>query len=146
MPTALLRLLPHAGLALALIGAIWWIDHRAYARAMGDRDAHDARMLSEIHTALRISEQRLGTSIANIAGDYEARRVALSRAAATLQPTLIKEAAHDTRLFDPASGLSPGLLDAINRARATGSCTAATAGRIDCALPATAAGAPSGDR
>lgn len=146
MPTALLRLLPHAGFALALIAALWWIDHRAYARAMADRDARDARMLREIQTALRVSEQRLATSIAGIEGDYEARRSALSHAATALQQTILKEAAHDPRLSDPALGLSPRLLDTVNRARAAGACTAAAAGRIGCALPAPAASAQPGNR
>lgn len=146
MPTALLRLLPHASLALALASALWWIDHRAYARAMADHNARDARILAEIHTALRLSEQRLGASIAGIGSDYEAQRMSLSQAAANLQPIILKEAAHDPRLSDPASGLPAGLLDAINRARAAGACAATASGRVDCALPSPAAGAQSGDR
>lgn len=146
IPPAWLRLLPGAGLAIALIGGLWWIDHRAYARAMADRDARDARIMQEIQAALRVSEQRLSASISSIERDYESRRLSLSRAETNLQPIILKEAAHDPRLSDPALGLSPGLLDAINRARAAGACAAAPAGRIDCTLPAAAAIAESGDQ
>jgi hypothetical protein len=146
IPPALLRLLPHVGIALALASAIWWIDHRGYSRAMADRDARDARLLGRLHTELRDSEQRLAASMAGIEGDYEASREALSRAGATLQPIIIKEAARDPRLSDPALGLSPGLLDTVNRARKAGACAAAPAGRIDCTMPATSAVAGPGDR
>jgi hypothetical protein len=146
IPPALLRLLPHIGIALALAGAIWWIDHRGYGRAMADRDARDARLLGRLHAELRDSEQQLAAAMAGIEGDYEARREALSRAGATLQPIIIKEAARDPRLSDPALGLSPGLLDTVNRAREAGACAAAPAGRIDCTMPATPTVAGSDDR
>ena len=146
MPPALLRLLPHIGLALALLAVIWGIDHRGYKRAMGDRDARDARLLGQLHAELRDSEHRLAASMANIERDYETTRQSLSRAGAALNPIIIKEATHDPRLSDPALGLSPGLLTAVNSARAAGACTATAAGRIDCALSAPAAGGQPGNR
>jgi hypothetical protein len=135
MPPALLRLLPHIGLAFVLVAAIWWIDHRGYGRAIADRDARDARLLGRLHAELRDSEHRLAASMAGIEGDYEAARQSLSRAGAALQPIIVKEAARDPRLSDPALGLTPGLLAAVNRARKTGTCAATAAGRIDCAMP-----------
>lgn len=146
MPPGLLRLLPHIGIALALAAALWWIDHRGYSRAMADRDARDARLLGQLHAALRDSEQRLAASMAGIEGDYEAARLSVSRTGAALQPIIIEEAAHDPRLSDPALGLSPGLLDAVNRARGAGACAAAPAGRIDCTMHAASAVAGPGDR
>lgn len=146
MPPALLRMLPYAAAVLALAAAILWTDHRGYHRAIADRDARDAKLLGQVRAELRGSEQRLATSIAGIEGDYETARQSLSRAGATLPPIILKEAAHDPRLSDPALGLSPGLLDAINRARATGACAAGAAGRIDCTLPAAGTTAQPGDR
>lgn len=146
MPPALLRMLPHVGAVLALAAAILWVDHRGYRRAMDERDARDAKLLGQIRSELRGSEQRLATSIAGIEGDYEAIRRSLSRTGATLPPIILKEAARDPRLSDPALGLSPGLLDAINRARAAGTCAAAAPGRIDCTVPAAGAAEESGDR
>ncbi len=146
MPAALLRFLPHAGIAVAIVGAVWWLDHKGYQRAMADRDRRDAAMLDQLRSDLRQSEQRLALSIDGIAGTFDAQREALSRAGAALQPVILKEAAHDPRLADPALGLTPGLLDAVNRARAAGACAAAASGRIACALPAAAAGAGNDDR
>lgn len=145
IPAWLLRFLPQIGLALAVASAfgaaLWWIDHRGYARAIADRDTRDARMLASMQAALRASEQRLAGAMAALGADYEAQRGALARAGAALQPIIIKEAVRDPRLADPALGLSPGLLDAINAARATGACATAASGRIDCTLPAAPAGA-----
>lgn len=150
MSAVLLRLLPHVGIGLAIIGAIvgavWWIDDAGYDRAMRQRDAANAAMLEEVRTELRRSEQRLALAIDGIAGDYQGQRERLARAGATLQPIILKEAARDPRLSDPALGLPPGMLDALNRARAAGACAAAASGRIGCALPAPAADPGSGDR
>jgi len=146
MPAWLLRFLPQVGVALAVVGAIWWIDHDAYRRAMADREARDARMLEEMRSALRQSELRLSGSIDGITGIYARQREALARADAMLHPIIIKEAIDAPRLSNPAAGLTPGLLDALNRARAAGACAAADAGHIECALPAAAAGAGPVDR
>jgi hypothetical protein len=136
MPLGLLRFLPQIGIALAIIGSVWWIDHRGYARAVADRDARDAALLDRMRSDLRQSEQRIALRIDEIADDYEARRAALARTGALLRPIVIGETEYAPRLADPSAGLTPGLLDAVNRARATGPCAAAATGLIACALPA----------
>jgi hypothetical protein len=146
MPPALLRLLPHISIALALAAVVWWTDHRGYSRAMADRDARDAQLFSRLHAELRDSEHRLAAAMAGIEGDYEAARASVFRTGSALQPIIIKEAAHDPRLSDPGLGLTPGLLDAVNRARSAGACAAAPAGRIECTMPATPAVAGPDDR
>ena len=142
----LMRTLPQIGLALACLGAVWWIDHAGYRRAMADRDARDARLLDAMRTELRASEQRLDAAIDAVAGDYQGQREAIARTGATLQPIILKEAARDPRLSDPALGLAPRMLDAVNRARAAGACAPAAAGRIACAMSAAAAGDEPGHR
>lgn len=132
----LLRLLPGAIGLLILIGTIRWIDHKGYQRAMADRDAADAKMLDQIRADLRQSERRLTTAIDGIAGDYQSQHDALARTSARLQPIILKEVARDPHLSDPAAGLTPGLLTALNQARAAGACATAASGRIACALPA----------
>ncbi|MBO9574678.1 MAG: hypothetical protein J7494_02975 [Sphingobium sp.] len=146
MQSWLLRLLPQIGLALAVIGAVWWIDQKGYRRAMTDRDARDARMLDEMRSALRQSEQRLSGSIAEIASTYERQRDVIVRAGAALQPIIMKESTDAPHLSDPAAGLTPGLLDTLNRARRAGACAAASSGGVECALPAAAAGARTSNR
>ncbi len=146
MPAWLLRVLPQTGMALALLGGVLWLRHDSYQAAMRDRDARDAKLLDAMRGDLRRSEQRLAIAIDGIGGDYQRQREALTRAGAALQPIILKEAARDPRLANPALGLTPGLLDAVNRARAAGACAPAAAGRIACAMPAAAAGDEPGDR
>jgi len=139
MPAWLIRFAPHGLAALAVIGALWWIDHRGYRRAMAERDMRDARLLATIRTDLRRSEQALAAAIADAAAGYERRRAALDAQRATLQPILMREIASESRLADPALGLTPGLLDAVNRARAAGACAAPAPGGAPCPVPAAAA-------
>ncbi|GEM_PF-1519391 len=146
MPAWLARLLPHAGLVLALAAALWWSDRQGHERAMAQRDARDAIMLDRMRAALRQSEQRLAVSIEDAAATYRGQRAAIARAETVLHALIREETARDPRLSDPAAGLTPGLLDAVNRARAAGACAPAAAGRIDCALPASAASAESHGR
>jgi hypothetical protein len=136
MPAWLARLLPHGLLALALLGAFWWVDRAGYRRAQNERDAHDAALLSAMESHLRASEQRLVTAFDRIGANYRDQQAALARTGAALQPIILGETAHAPRLADPALGLTAGLLDAVNHARAAGACTAAASGRIACALPA----------
>lgn len=136
MPGWLLRLIPPGLTLLALIGTLWWIDHRGYRRAMAERDARDAALLGAMRADLRGAEMRLADRIAALDADYARQRAALAERHAALQPRLIQEMTREPRLADPALGLTPGLLDTVNRARAAGACAATAAGRIDCALPA----------
>lgn len=146
MPAWFLRFLPHGLVVLAIVGAVWWINDAGYDRAMAERDARDAKMLDQMRAELRESEQRLAQSINDLAGDYERQRDGLARAGAAIQPIIIGETNRAPRLADPALGLTPGLLDAVNRARATGPCATTPSGRIECALPTAAASSGSVDR
>ncbi len=139
-PLWALRALPYGAMAAALLGAVWWIDRAGYQRASAERDRREAAMIAALRTELRGSEARLAHAIDGMAADYERQRAGIARAARQLQPIFIEETARDPRLSDPALGLTPGLLDAVNRARAAGACAAAPAGGIACALPAAGAG------
>jgi len=146
MPGWLARLLPSAALTLALVGALWWLDQRGYARAIAERDARDAALLGQLRETLRQNERRLAASIAETAATYEQQRATIARTQATLDTLIREEIARDPRLSDPAAGLTPGLFDAVNHARAAGACAAAAPGRLDCALPPTGPATQSHDR
>lgn len=135
MPGWLLRIMPQIGVALAIIGAVAWIDHRGYRRAILDRDAREAIMLAKLDEALRRSEHRLAGQVAAIDADYARHRASVAATRTIIQPIITREIARETRLADPASGLTPSLLDTVNRARATGACATGAAGSIICALP-----------
>jgi hypothetical protein len=136
----LLKMLPGALAVVAIIGAVWWINHEGYQRAMTDRDAADAKMLVKIRDDLRVHEARLAVSIASVAGQYQGQHDALAAAGVRLRPIILQESKNAPRLSDPAAGLTPGLLAAVNQARSLGPCAAAPSGRIECALPAAASG------
>jgi hypothetical protein len=146
MPGWLLRFLPPIGIALAVVGAVWWIDRQGYERALADREARDVKLLDQMRRDLRQSEQRIAMSIDAIGDHYETQRSALARAGATLQPIIAGETDYAPRLADPAAGLTSGLLDAVNRARAAGPCAATASGSIACALPAAPARQGDGHR
>jgi len=132
----LLKLLPGALAVLAVVAAVWRIDDGGYKRAMADRDAADAKLQLKIDADLRASESRLAVSIAGIAGSYQGQHDALAAAGARLQPIILQESKNAPRLSDPAAGLTPGLLAAVNGARALGPCATTAAGGVECALPA----------
>ncbi|MDF0540768.1 hypothetical protein PX699_00300 [Sphingobium sp. H39-3-25] len=147
MPAWLIRILPHVLVVAAVLGAIWWIDHRGYARAR--KDAAYERMVTAtmIVRARRDSEAAMAAEIAAIGrtvGDQVAGIRQINRT--IVQPTLTKEIASNARYSDPAAGVSVQLLDAINAARAASACAATAAGGIVCTLPKSAAdtGAGSG--
>ena len=140
------RLLPQIGICLFVIATLWWIDRQGYRRAMADRDARDARMLEQLRVQLRATEQRLAIEIDALGNSYEAQRLAIAKTRSALRPIIVQEATHAPHLSDPAAGVTPGLLDAINRARAAGACAATTAGGIECAVPAPSADKGNGDR
>lgn len=130
----------------AMIGFTAWIDHTAAARTRDQIEAARARLQVQIRDEVRRSEQQLAGAISELASDYERGRTVIERTRTIIQPTVTREITLEPRLSDPASGLTPGLLAAVNRARATGACTAAAPGRIVCPLPEPAAVADDDDR
>lgn len=139
MLAGLIRFLPLGLAGLALVAAIWWIDQRGYRRALIERDMRDARLVALLRADLRRSEQALADSLAHIGAQYENRRAIVAARRAALQPIIVREIMRESRLADPALGLTPGLLDAVNKARAAGACATALAGDAACPLPSATA-------
>lgn len=136
IPAGLLRVLPHVGLAAALIGAVWWIDHQGYQRATRDAETHDLRLRTQLQSDLRALEQTLSGTLAVIDADTANTRAAIQQARHIIQPAIVKELTRETRYSDPAAGISDSLRAAIDRARAAVACATAPDGAIVCTLPA----------
>lgn len=136
MPAWLLRALPHIGLAAALIGAVWWIDHQGYERATRDAERHDLKLRTQLQSDLRALEAALSGKLAAIDAETATTRAAIQQTRHIVQPAIVKELTRETRYSDPAAGISDGLRAAIDRARAAVACAAAPDGAIVCALPA----------
>jgi hypothetical protein len=136
MPVFLKPFLPHIGVVLALLGAIWWLDHQGYERATRDAEARDMKLRTALQADLRGVEQALSQKLAAIDADTASARAGIAAARTIIQPTIVKELTRETRYSDPAAGLSGGLRAAVDRTRAAVACTARADGGIICALPA----------
>lgn len=140
IPAWLIRFLPHGLAALAVIGAVWWIDQNAAERTRMQIDARAKASENRMRSDLRKSEQRLAVTIGTLGSTYEQGRAAREAGFAALQTDILKEIAREKRLSDPAAGLTRGMLETVNRARASSACAATAAGRIECAVPGPAPG------
>ena len=139
MPAILFRFLPHIAIVLAVLAGVWYIDNRGYDRAIADRDARDAKARAQWDARIEALSIKLGTDIADI--DLTATRT-IERIGTIektiVQPTIQREIILEKRLSDPAAGITDGLCQAINAARAE-SHDPANSVSIDCvALPAPA--------
>jgi len=108
IPAWLLRFLPHIAVALAVIGALLFVDHRGYARAQDDQKKLEQRITAKISDAVDAIDKKTATRIADI--DTTQRTI--------VQPVLTREIIANPRLSDPALGITPAMRDAINAARA----------------------------
>ncbi len=134
---AILRpFLPHIAALAAILGLLWWLDHRGYQRARSEMAAEAVRIESRLRADLSQSERRLTERLAAIDRGVATRIAGLDRIHRTvIQPTLVKELARETRYSDPALGISDSLRAEVNRALAAVACAPAADGGIVCALP-----------
>lgn len=146
MPLWLLKMLPNLMIGVAIIGFIAWIDHNAAERTKARLDAQAKAIENNMRSELRRSEQRLAIKVIGLGDDMVAVRADLDRTRAALAPTVAKEIAHAPRLSDPAAGLTPGLLAAVNSARQAGACPTTATGQPGCTLPSAAARSEPDDR
>lgn len=125
MPIWLIRLLPYGAAALALIAAVWYIDHRGFKRAEHQAEEREKdRQLQLAATAILINK-----ALDNTQGQMQEIVNSSDRSLADtlrgidmvnrtiIQPTLVKEIASDPRFTDPAVGITRGMFDSINAAR-----------------------------
>jgi hypothetical protein len=127
-------ILPHIAIALALLGAVWWIHHDGYQAAKRDAAAREARetiraeqqarkLTAALSEALNRSDAMLGQKLDAIARKWPA-----------ITQTIIKETSNDPRYRDPACTVSDGVWHALEQAvAATG--TGGADGSTTVALP-----------
>lgn len=128
-------LLPHLGIALALAGAVLWIDHNGYSRA--ERKAEQRQLVDAIvaERKTRRIEQALGEAVAAIDGKVATRVDAIRVLRETIIQPMQKEISIETRYRDDACSLTPGVLRGIQQARGA-TATAGPDGSVTVALPA----------
>lgn len=140
MPAILLRFLPHLIVIAAVLSGLAWVYHSG-GKAMEQRLALEREVQARITIkAVRDSEQRIAARLGDIdSGLGDVNRQIDTAQRTIIQPTIEREIIRETRLSDPAAGLTPGLLDAVNAARRL-SCRSGPDGSVACPVPAAAAG------
>lgn len=125
MPLWLIRLLPYGAAAVALAGAVWFIDHRGYQRAEDEAKAREkerqlqaAQFELIVQSYVHDSENRMILAMTSRDGDLVKTLQSMRELNRTvIQPTLVKEIQSEARFSDPALGITDGMLRELNRAR-----------------------------
>lgn len=118
MPAWLLRFLPHIGLALALGFAVWWIYSSGQAAERKENQRRELTQAILIAKAERRLSQQISDGLAALDSNTSTRLNAIDVTERTVvMPTIQREIVREKRLSDPAAGLTPSLLDALNQAR-----------------------------
>lgn len=132
----LLPFLPHALVVALIAGLIWWIDDNAADRTRDQIAAQAAQAEIRLRADLRTFEGRLGDKIALNGAQVSGQISDLGALHRTIiQPTLIKELSRETRMSDPAAGITDGVRKELNRALAAVACAPRPDGGIRCTLP-----------
>ena len=129
MPVWLARYLPHLLVVGAVIGAIWFIDHRGYQRAQ--KDAQFERLVTARLIDRRIAQlenepaQQLheldGALVAELGNIETVRRT-------VVQPAIEEAIRNDPSLGDPDRAVDRSVLDALNTAIEQSACPGRAAG------------------
>ena len=129
MPLWLLRLLPYGLAALALGLAIGFIDHQGYERAQSQNKIIQtqealtrAEMKLELITQISDFEKKMQSmvDVSDLALSEKVDQIDTVNKT-IIQPTLVKEIQSEARLSDPNLGVTDGMLQSINQARALSS-------------------------
>ncbi len=140
MHILLARFIPHGLVILAVLVGLGTVYHFG-GKAMAQRLALEREVQARITMkAVRDSEQRIAARLGDIdSGLGDVNRQIDTAQRTIIQPTIEREIIRETRLSDPAAGLTAGLLDAVNAARRL-SCRSGPDGSVACPVPAAAAG------
>lgn len=134
-------------LLIAVLGGLWYVDHRGYQRADNEhklKDAQTATLQAQINTAVSDLRGKFQQDLQQIVQRHDAELFRklndLDITEKTIvQPTLVKEIASAPHLTDPAYGITDGMLRVLNQARASswpsGACTSGADGSTTCRLP-----------
>lgn len=137
MPAMLSRFLPHIIGALAVIGAIWFIYDKGRNEEALANEARATKAERGWNERIDRLETSMTASIAKIDGQVAERISSIDTVERTvIKPTLEREIVRETRFSDSSLGLSVGLLNAINAARAETACSTRADGAVECILSA----------
>ena len=139
MNVILSRIWPHLLVVAAVLGALWYVDHRGYQRARDDIEKDQLKIRAMFDGLLRDSEERMAGVIRFQDRDLADKIAAVKLYHRTIiQPAIEKEIANDPALARPDARMSDGLWGQLNAALAGSACSRRADGGIECALPAAA--------
>lgn len=105
---------------LALLGAIWFLDHRGYRRAQEEQRAADAREAVRLSELRRALEQALHADLQGVADRLAARLRGVGEARTIVQPIIEREIARAPNLSSPHCSMPDSVRDALNAAARSG--------------------------
>lgn len=108
--------LPHLVIAAGLLFGIWYIQDQGYRRAQREYERRELTQAILVLRAEKRLEAKLQQAIGAIGIDVDTRLTELGAARASVQTILQREIIREPRFSDPAAGITPGMLDALNRA------------------------------
>lgn len=125
IPAIALKLLPYGAAALALVGAVWYIDHGGYNRAEKEATQREQAQKYErqvFANLMAINAKGVEGSMQKSIDDSDLRVInSLDRLQlinrTVIQPTLTKEIQRETRFTNSAAGISDIMWQELNRAR-----------------------------
>lgn len=102
---------------IAIALAVVVIDQRGFHRAEAEAKARENERALIVAAIVGRIDQQLDERLGKIAGDLRGKLDTIDKERTVVQPIIERELALNPRLRDPDSCLSPGLLEAVNRAR-----------------------------
>lgn len=108
----------HIAIALAILGGLWWVDHRGYSRGQADAEAARLERLEQTRELVKAIDVKLDQRLSHIETNLAGQLAAIDTEERTIvTPTITREILSDPRLSSPACAVSDSLLRELNRAR-----------------------------
>lgn len=126
MPTWIIKLLPYGAAAIALVGAVLYIDHRGYERAQDQQKLIDANEAEQKLELQKMLSDQVNKSVEQMQARADLMDSSLlnriqsldAKSQTVIQPILTKEISNAPRLSDPDAGITDRMREALNAARA----------------------------
>lgn len=109
---------PQLLIGAALIGAVAYIDHRGYERAEQAALVREAKAEKAAADRQAAIVKQIADAMVQIDANNAARLAQINQTRSTVNTIIQKEVATSPRFSDPAQGVTPAMLDALNKARA----------------------------
>lgn len=108
------------GAILAILGAVWFLDHRGYQRAREEQRALDAREAIRLSEMRRAIEQGLTVDMQGIEDRLASRLRSIAETRSATQTIIEREVSRAPNLSSPQCTMPVSVRDALNSAARPG--------------------------